>query len=60
MDKVRRYERIKKYNKENYVRFHLKIHNTREDIIAHLEKQKSKNGYLVSLIEKDMEEQGQK
>lgn len=48
-------EYIKQFNKENYKHYHIKINLKDKAIIDHLEKQPSKNGYLINLIKKDIE-----
>ncbi len=46
---------INKYNKESYQQIMLHINKrTEADMIAHLNAQKSKNGYIKDLIRNDM------
>jgi len=48
-----------KYEKENVKRYVVKvISNTEQDIIAKLDKQGNKMGYIKALIRKDIEENG--
>lgn len=46
---------VKDYHKKYFVEIHLKINKSRTELINHLAKQKNRNGYIVSLIKKDME-----
>jgi hypothetical protein len=44
-----------KYDKKTYQRYLIRINkNTEKDLIDKLEAQKSKNGYIKSLIKKDI------
>ena len=46
---------IKKYDAKNTRQYHLKLNlNTDKDIIQHLEKQESIQGYIKGVIRKDM------
>ena len=50
-----------KYDKENCRHFHLKYNNvTDADILSHLEKQSSIQGYIKALIRADMAHQDNK
>lgn len=42
--------------KENYRHFHLKVPNHMTEVIEMLESQTNKNGYIIDLIEKDIDE----
>lgn len=52
--KFNQLEYINEFNKKNYKNYHIKINLKDKAIIDHLEKQKSKNGYIINLIKKDM------
>lgn len=43
------------FNKMNYKHYHIKVNLKDKAIIEHLDKQTSKNRYIVDLIKKDME-----
>ena len=45
---------IKEFNKSNYKNYAIRIRKDRNDLISWLDKQPSKNAYIVDLIEKDM------
>lgn len=45
------------YRKMNYKTYMLKIRNDKKDVIKKLEKVKSKNGYIIELIEKDIKKE---
>lgn len=50
------YAANKKYNKEKVKRYVVNcMINTEQDLIAHLEKQENKAGYIKKLIREDME-----
>ncbi len=45
---------VKKFTKENYKHYHLMVNKKNTKVINQLEKQESKNAYIISLIEKDI------
>jgi hypothetical protein len=47
---------IKDFDKKNYKHYHIKVNLKDKEIINHLEKQDSKNGYILDLIRKDIKE----
>lgn len=49
-----------KYNKENYKFFRLKIKNTDTQVLNKLNSVPSKNGYVLELIRKDIENENNK
>lgn len=49
-----------KYNKEKTTVINVRlVKSTEADILAHLEKQENKSGYIKSLIRKDLDRQKQ-
>lgn len=45
---------IREYNKARYRHYHLYVPVDEEQVIEKLNEQKSKNGYLIDLIKKDI------
>ena len=43
-----------KYNAKTYKVLNIRIKNTDIEILEHLDKQKSKNNYVIELIRKDL------
>lgn len=45
---------ISKFTKQNYKHYHLAVSLKDQDVIEQIEKQESKNGYIVNLIKEDI------
>lgn len=45
---------INEFNKLNYKHYHIKVNLKDQDVIEQIEKQSSKNGYIVNLIKEDI------
>lgn len=54
MEKFNQLEYISKFNKDNYKHYHIKVNKKDTKVIEQIEKQKSKNGYIIELIRKDL------
>ena len=53
-EKFNQLEYIKEFNKRTYKHYHLQINRVEKEVIEHLDKQPSKNGYIIKLIKNDM------